>query len=292
MIYGFLNIDKPKGFTSFDVVAKLRKIFDIKKIGHLGTLDPLATGVLVVAIGEATKLIEFINNSEKTYETEITLGETSNTYDAEGEIKKASNKKPTLKALKEALNKFKGEILQIPPIHSAIKIKGKKAYQLARKGKKVELKARKVNIFLIKLMDFDYPKVKILVHCSAGTYIRSIANDLGVELNTGAYLSGLKRTEVGDFKIKNSINISNISKSNYKKFIIPVEKNIKSFPGIILNDIEYRKLDFGQMILREDVKDGIDIFAGFFKNRFAGILERVRTGKEKLLKFRKKLNLE
>ena len=292
MIYGFLNINKPKGITSFKVIIDLRKILQTTKIGHAGTLDPLATGVLVVGVGEALKLLEFTNNYEKEYEARITLGKTSSTYDGEGTIVKTSNKKPALKELKECIETFKGEIDQIPPIFSAVKIKGKKAYELARKGKEVNLEPRKITIKQIKIVSYKYPEMKLKISCSKGTYIRSLAHDIGIKLNTGAYLSSLKRTKVDKFTIKNSVDLKNLNKKNIRKYIIPVEKVIKMFPRIILNDIEYRKLNFGQTILRDDVKDGIDIFAGFFKNSLVGILERVKGSSEKLLKYYKKLNIE
>jgi tRNA pseudouridine55 synthase len=292
MIYGFLNINKPKGITSFKALIDLRKVLQTTKIGHIGTLDPLATGVLVVAVGEALKLIEFTNNFDKEYEAEITLGKTSTTYDAEGVIIKTSDKKPTVKEIKECIEYFKGEILQIPPIFSAIKIKGKRAYELARKGTQVTLEPRKIIIKEIKIVSFKYPKIKLRIFCSKGTYIRSLAHDIGEKLNTGAYLSALKRTKVDNFSIKNSIDLNKLNNKNVNKYIIPVEKILKMFPNITLNDTEYKKLNFGQTILREDVKDGIDIFAGFFKNTFVGIIERVNGKQNNIFKYRKKFNIE
>jgi len=292
MIYGFLNINKPKGITSFKALIDLRKVLQTTKIGHIGTLDPLATGVLVVAVGEALKLIEFTNNFDKEYEAEITLGKTSTTYDAEGVIIKTSDKKPTVKEIKECIEYFKGEILQIPPIFSAVKVKGKRAYELARKGTEVTLEPRKITIKEIKIISFKYPVIKLKINCSKGTYIRSLAHDIGEKLNTGAYLSALKRTKVDNFSIKNSIDLNKLNNKNVNKYIIPVEKILKMFPNITLNDTEYKKLNFGQTILREDVKDGIDIFAGIFKNNLVGIIERVNGTTKNIFKYRKKLNIE
>jgi len=291
MVNGFLNINKPKGITSFDVIRRIRRIKFGEKVGHLGTLDPLATGVLVLVFGEATKLIEFISNEDKEYEAEITLGAVSDTYDAEGEIIKVSDKEPTKKQLSTTLKKFTGEIFQIPPKFSAVKIKGKKAYELARKGAPVKLEKRKIKIYSIKIIKFDYPKLKIKVICSCGTYIRSLAYDIGEELKTGAFLSGLIRTRAGVFFIKNSLNLDNLTEKKLEQSVVPVEKIIKLFPKIILNSIEYKKLNFGQTILRPNLRDGIDLFRGFYKNALVGILER-KEKRQKYLKYYKKLNID
>jgi len=283
MKYGFLNIYKPKGITSFDVIFKLRKILNIKKMGHTGTLDPLAEGVLIVAIGEATKIIEFMIKDEKAYSAEIILGSESNTYDAEGELKKVSSQKPDFDQVQAVLGSFKGEIDQVPPMFSALKIKGKKAYELAREGKEVEMKSRKVTISEIVLIDYKYPNLTIDVECSSGTYIRSLAYDIGKKLDTGAYLNALKRTKVGHFLIKDSVKLEEI---DLKKHLIPLEAVSLNFTTVEISQEELKKLNFGQFIDRPDIED--DIVCAFLEKKLIGILERVKNAH---FKYKKKLNI-
>ncbi len=200
---------KRTGPTSHDIVDRIRKIAGIKKVGHAGTLDPLAEGILIIGVGrEATKQLDKFKVQEKEYEAEIILGFSSDTDDAQGKIIKNEVKKIPIKTdiLKELKN-FEGEIKQIPPKYSAIKIKGKTAYSLARKGEKVMLKPRKVNIKKINLLEYNYPKLRIRVICSSGVYIRSIARDLGELLQTGGYISKLTRVRLGSFTKQDCILI-------------------------------------------------------------------------------------
>ena len=219
---GILIIDKPLNITSMDVIRRLRKITGIKKIGHAGTLDPLATGVLVVALSKKyTKRINEIMSTKKRYETEINLSAFSETDDAEGKKDYiVVNKKPTINEVKNVLKKFIGEIDQVPPIYSAIKINGKKAYDLARKGELIKMKKRKVFIEDIKLISYDYPSLRIKVKCGKGTYIRSLGRDIGKSLNTGGYLTFLRRTKVGKFSIENSVKLDDLNENNYEKFLL------------------------------------------------------------------------
>ncbi len=200
-------IYKPKGPTSHDIINKLRKEMGIKKIGHAGTLDPLASGVLVVGVGrEATKQLGTIVKKEKEYLAKIRLGMTSTTDDEEGvktEIK-IVGKIPTLGEIKKAIAKFQGEISQTPPIYSAIKIKGKEAYKLARKGQEPKLKPRKVEIKKIDILKYEWPYLEIRVVTGPGVYIRSLARDIGQHLKTGGYLAELERTRVGEFTKENT----------------------------------------------------------------------------------------
>jgi len=201
-------IDKPKGWTSFDVVAKVRSILHIKKVGHAGTLDPNATGLLIIGTETDTKKLEHLTkNTNKTYDAEIVLGENRTTDDVEGEVTKTFEVKhiPTDEEINQVLKSFEGEQMQMPPIYSAIKIKGKKAYELARKGKEIKLEPRKVTIYKIKLTDYKYPTLKIICEVSSGTYIRSIAHDIGEKLNTGAYLNELRRTKVGEYLVEKAL---------------------------------------------------------------------------------------
>lgn len=218
---GFVLINKPKGITSFGIVAQLRKITGVKRIGHCGTLDPLASGLLICAIGRsATKQIDSLLKQEKTYLAEVELGKESNTYDMEGEIKKIKfNNKPTKKEIKEILKRFIGEIDQVPPIYSAKKINGRRAYDLARKGEEVKLKKNKIKIYKIEIISYKFPFLKIKVECGSGTYIRSLAHDIGRQLKTGAVLIGLIRESVGKYSLKKSLEIEKIG-------LDVIEKNI------------------------------------------------------------------
>lgn len=241
----FLNVYKPKGITSFDVIYKLRKLLKIKKIGHSGTLDPLADGVMQIGVGNTSRLLEYLN-SNKTYIAEIQFGYSSDTLDAEGEIVKLDDVNFCQNDYLQAIEKFKGKIIQIPPKFSAIKVNGQKLCDIARKNpnKEVEIPKREVEIHDIKLIDFTDNKATIEVTCSKGTYIRTLAQDIAKSLNTDAYLTKLTRTKAGNFDIKDSIKIEEIS----------IEKD-----GI--NPIEALELE--SYILSEDefnlVKNGVSI---------------------------------
>ena len=238
MNFGFLNIYKPVGITSHDVVAKLRRITGIKQIGHTGTLDPFAEGVLPVCIGKATRLIEYLDD-DKEYLATIKFGVATTTYDREGEITFSSDKKISAHDVENTLKSFEGEILQLPPIYSAIKVKGKKLYEYAREGKEVDIQPRRVTVESIELKSFDAEKqqAEVLIQCSKGTYIRSIANDLGKTLGCGGHLIKLVRTRAGRFRVENSVPLEDID--SLENLINPVE--ILNYPKIIVNsnDIEY-----------------------------------------------------
>jgi tRNA pseudouridine55 synthase len=214
---GILIINKPKTWTSFDVVAKVRNTLQIRKVGHTGTLDPLATGVLVLCLGRATKKVEEITGLEKEYIAEITLATTSNTDDAEGELVKNESAKPVERdTLESVLEKFKGEIQQVPPQFSAKQINGQRAYKLARKGREVKLEPRTVTIHELEILDYNWPILKLCILCGKGTYIRSIARDIGKELGCGAYMSELQRTKVGNFTLGEAITIEEVSEEKIK----------------------------------------------------------------------------
>ena len=210
-LFGFLNIYKPVGMTSHDVVSVLRRVTKIKQIGHTGTLDPFAEGVLPICIGKATRLIEYLQD-DKEYLATVQFGAATNTFDLDGEKVFTSDKKVSRDDIKEGLKSFEGEILQFPPIFSAIKVKGKKLYEYARKGEEVEIQPRKVIIENIELKNFDeeLQQAQILLKCSKGTYIRSIANDLGKNLGCGGYLIKLIRTQAGKFRVENSVQLDGI----------------------------------------------------------------------------------
>ena len=233
-MFGFLNIYKPRGFTSFDVVAVLRKITHVKQIGHTGTLDPFAVGVLPICIGKSTKLIEYLPD-DKEYIATIQFGANTDTYDVEGEIVKTFDKQISKQDILDVLKNFEGEIEQIPPIYSAIKINGKKLYEYAREGKEVEIKSRKVFISKIELLSFDNNKqsAQILVKCSKGTYIRSIAYDIGKKLNCGGYLTELVRTKAGLFGIETALKLEDI------KTLQDVQNNLID-PSVVIPIPQYQ----------------------------------------------------
>ncbi len=209
-------IDKPKGWTSFDVVNKIR--FSVAKergkkpknikVGHAGTLDPLATGLLIVLVGkEFTKKASEYSNMDKTYEVTMKLGQTSVTGDEEGEKTDMSDIEPSAKEVQQSIDKFQGDIMQTPHNFSAIKVNGQRAYKLARKGQEVAIEPRKVTIYSTELIDYTYPQVKFIAKVSSGTYIRSLVEDIGKDLKTGAYMSDLRRTHIGQFKVDEAEHI-------------------------------------------------------------------------------------
>jgi tRNA pseudouridine55 synthase len=215
-----LLIDKPIGWTSFNVVKKIKyliqKKYNIKKlkVGHAGTLDPLATGLLIICTGKATKKIIDFQNMSKVYTGEITLGATTDSYDLETEITKTyETKHLTASVLEKTTKKFIGEINQVPPIFSAIKLNGERLYKKARRGESVKIKSRKIKIFDFTLTNIDMPKVNFKINCSKGTYIRSIANDFGKELNSGGYLSRLCRESIGNYHLSESLDINSFKNS-------------------------------------------------------------------------------
>ena len=212
----FLLIDKPRGMTSHDVVDRVRKITGEKRVGHAGTLDPNATGLLIIGVGrESTKRLWTISAGKKSYVAEICLGEVRDTDDVEGKvISKSKSKRVSLEKIENTLRKFIGEQEQVPPLYSAIKISGRKAYEMARKGKEIKLKPRKVVVYSTKVLDYRYPILKIAAEVSSGTYIRSLARDIGDKLGTGAYLKELRRTRIGKFDIKESVGLEELSETD------------------------------------------------------------------------------
>jgi len=224
---GFILIDKERDWTSFDVVAKLRTITKIKKIGHAGTLDPFATGLLVVAIGKATKLLDLLIGQNKTYQATMILGQESDTYDITGKISTSSNTKIfSQEEIKTVLTKFIGRQEQIPPMFSAKKLNGKKLYELARQGIEVERKAKSINIYSLVLEKYDFPRVTFSVNCSTGTYIRSLAHDLGRSLGCGALLEDLRRTSVAGIDVSWATTIGVLTE-DWRDKLLPLDEMSK-----------------------------------------------------------------
>ena len=239
---GVINIFKNTGMTSFDVVRIIKKVSGTKKVGHTGTLDPEASGVLPVCIGKGTKIIDYIMNSNKTYEVELKLGITTTTYDLEGDV--VNEKNPGFLNKDEilnAINSFKGEYNQIPPMYSALKQNGVRLYELARKGIEVERKGRLINIYNIEEIKIDNPYVSMKVTCSKGTYIRSLCYDIGEKLGVGATMTKLKRSKTSKFSEEDSININDINSDNINDYIISIEDALDFYDKIIVLN-KYSKL--------------------------------------------------
>ena len=257
MLLGFLNINKPKGMTSHDVISKLRRVSKIRQIGHTGTLDPMAQGVLPVAVGKATRLIEFLLEN-KAYIATLEFGKISDTYDIEGNVEGYSDAKVSEEQIVCALEKFVGKIEQIPPAYSAVHYNGKRLYELAREGKIPEdIPKRTVFISKISLLDFnpDTNVARIEIECSKGTYVRSIVNDLGQILGCGAVMTDLVRTKSGLFEIDNAVPLDMfVDISDVEKYLInPIE--VLSYSCYTLTEFEYQKIKHGQSIETASFED-------------------------------------
>lgn len=269
---GFINLNKPKGFTSFDCVAKLRRILQMKKIGHAGTLDPDATGVLPIAVGQATRLLEYVTIATKSYRAGINFGVKTTTQDATGDV--ISTKKcPTLskKDLLQILPLFTGEISQIPPMYSAIKIDGKRLYELARKNIEVHRDARRVVIHEINLVEFtegEFPEAIIDVVCSKGTYIRTLIDDIGEKLSTHAHMAHLVRLAVGEFIIENALNFEEISSSVLEhnlSFLLPLDYQLGRLGRLTVDADKARMLQNGVPIRKEDFTTDVSTYENIYR---------------------------
>lgn len=233
---GILVIRKEKGYTSHDVVAKLRGILHMKKIGHTGTLDPAAEGVLPVALGRGTRLVELLTEKEKTYEAVLRLGVSTDTQDMTGTILSEKPVTVTEEEVRETVASFVGEQMQVPPMYSALKVGGKKLYELAREGKTIERKPRPVVFYEIRIMDISLPLVRISVTCSKGTYIRTLCNDIGEKLGCGGAMEELLRTRSGNFTLEESLMLSQVeeavSDGTIMEKIVPVEEVLSMYPAL------------------------------------------------------------
>ena len=239
MIHGIINVYKEKGYTSHDVVAKLRGIAGQKKIGHTGTLDPDATGVLPVCLGRATKVCDLLTEKDKTYEALLFLGVETDTQDTSGTVlKQGDTSALVVNEVEQAILSFVGEYDQIPPMYSALKVNGKKLYELAREGKTVERKARRVQIHNIRILEINLPRVRMEVECSKGTYIRTLCHDIGGKLGCGGCMENLIRTKVSCFELKDSYKLEEIAKikaeGNLEKVLMPVDALFPQYPQIVV----------------------------------------------------------
>jgi tRNA pseudouridine55 synthase len=234
--FGLLNIAKPAGFTSRDVVSRVQRLVRPAKVGHAGTLDPLATGVLVVCVGPATRLVPVIQEMPKTYRATFLLGRTSDTDDVEGTVIETPVKTmPTLEQVRAALPEFVGCILQTPPAHSAVKVAGKRAYKLARKGEEVELTARQVDVYQIDVLRYEPPEVVLEIECGSGTYVRSIGRDLGERLNCGAVMSALERTAIGSFTLRDAVALDQVIQEPLASHLLPAVAALPHLPQVVVD---------------------------------------------------------
>lgn len=284
-MFGFININKPAGITSHDVVAKLRRISKIKQIGHTGTLDPMAQGVLPVAIGKASRLIEYLEEN-KGYIAKLQLGKVSDTYDTEGAVKEYSDKKISKAEFADVLANFRGRIEQIPPVYSAVHYNGKRLYELARKGiLPDDIPKRTVFINKLELLQYNEEEqtAEIEVECSKGTYIRSLINDIGLTLGCGAVMSGLTRTKSGLFTIDTAVPLDAlIDIEDIEKHLInPIE--VLSYKSYLLTEFEYQKIKHGQSI-DAGKTDNSDYFCLVYKNELCAIAQKDETTNKLLTK--------
>ena len=249
MANGILIIDKPAGWTSQDVAAKLRGVFHEKRVGHGGTLDPMATGVLPIFIGRATRGVEFFESAEKEYIAGIKLGTVTNTQDTTGEVLETNSVSVTREDLEAALKRFTGELDQIPPMYSAIKIGGQKLYELARKGQEVERKPRRITIFELELLDGSGCDYTLRVRCSKGTYVRTLCHDLGQMLGCGACMSSLRRTRAGSFTLGQAITMEQLlefaKETDPQDLLMPADALFAEFPPLIVELGQAEKLRHG-----------------------------------------------
>jgi len=282
---GILNIYKEKGYTSHDVVAILRRKLGIKRIGHTGTLDPNAEGVLVVCLGRATKAVSYLEADSKRYIAELTLGITTDTGDIWGNILSEKDVDISEDEIKDAIMSFKGKISQVPPMYSALKVNGKKLYELAREGIEVKRKARDIEIFDIDIISIDDKKVKFEVFCSKGTYIRTLCEDIGAKLGCGATMSALERIQAGRFKKESTVKLNEVTTENLENYLIDIEEVFKDYPRIeLFGKDTFRYLNG----IRFEVEYNEGSYAIYIDNKFIGV-GRVEDG---ILRSEKRFNID
>lgn len=267
MIHGVINIHKEKGYTSHDVVAKLRGIVGQKKIGHTGTLDPDATGVLPVCLGKATKLCDMLTDKNKTYEAVMLLGKVTDTQDISGTVlSESSTENINEEMVNDVIQSFVGDSMQIPPMYSALKVNGKKLYELAREGIEVERKARPISIYDITIKEINLPRVRMEVSCSKGTYIRTLCHDIGTKLGCGACMEALIRTKVSRFELKDSLTLGEVQglkeAGRLEEVIVPIDEMFSDYEAVTLKE-EFMPLIFnGNTFLPKHLNKHTELFDG------------------------------
>ena len=255
-ISGVLVVDKPVGLTSHEVVQIIRHGTNIRRAGHTGTLDPRASGVLIVLIGPAVRLSEYVSASDKRYQAIIRLGATTDTFDADGRFtSKDETPQITEEQFETALKTFVGEIIQTPPPYSAVKVHGRPAYDMAREGEEVQLEPRKIQVYSLELLEWAPPEAVIDVYCSSGTYVRSLANDLGDKLGSGAYLTGLRRTKSGRFTLRDAVPLRKLREAfdagNWYQYVIPAAEALSDWPALELDNEQVEAVRHGHRVPAE-----------------------------------------
>ena len=255
-----INLNKPSGITSHQAVTGVKRLLGVKKAGHTGTLDPAATGVLLICLNEATKVSRFLLDMDKRYRARVKLGERTDTYDAQGTVIEQNDASAlTEKDVVTAIKMFEGSITQKPPMYSAVKVKGRKLYELARKGVEIERRERRVNIYELRVSGFDLPYFDLEVSCSKGTYIRTLCDDIGSVLGTGAVLYSLERSAIGPFEIKNSASPEELGGGDFfeskKKSFCSIDEALSDFREVVLDEADYRGAMRGVQIETNKIKD-------------------------------------
>jgi len=239
---GIIIIDKPAGWTSQDVTARLRRVFNTRRIGHGGTLDPMATGVLPVFVGRATRGVEFFEHAEKTYEAEMRLGVTTDTEDITGAVLEQRSVDISEETFLAVLPQFRGEILQVPPMYSALKVDGKKLYELARQGKEVERKPRPITIHELECVAFSGDTATLRVRCSKGTYIRTLCKDIGAALGCGGCMAGLRRVQAGEYTIEEAVPLQELLETQTpERYLRPVDTMFRNFESVTLTEKQEKR---------------------------------------------------
>lgn len=263
---GILNLNKPRGPTSHDVVARVRVLTGIRRAGHAGTLDPLATGVLLVCVGRATRVAEYLALKRKTYRAHVRLGVTTDTYDAEGRVVAEAPVGVSRAQVEAALEKLRGTIMQVPPMYSAVKHEGTPLYRLARQGLEVERKARQVEVYRLELTDWEPPECTLEVTCSSGTYVRALAHALGEALGCGAHLAGLVRLASGQFGLEDAVTLEELAQAvadgRWAALLHPIDAALAHFPALHLDADAARRLCLGQAISPRDPSTRLRAGAG------------------------------
>ncbi|MBD5549087.1 MAG: tRNA pseudouridine(55) synthase TruB [Lachnospiraceae bacterium] len=282
MYHGIINVYKEAGYTSHDVVARLRGICGQKKIGHTGTLDPDAVGVLPVCLGNGTRLCDMLTDRRKEYIASLRLGMVTDTQDISGKILEEREVLVSPSKVKNAILSFLGESMQIPPMYSALKVNGKKLYELAREGKEVERAARPITVYAIEILKEEHPDYVFKVECSKGTYIRTLCNDIGEQLGCGAVMTKLIRSRVGEFEIEKAYTLDELQNLSHQGIlsdaIVPVEKMFEAYPALIVKESSHKVIQNGNQLRKEDfeqetgeIPDGKEIRVYSHQNIFFGI---------------------
>jgi tRNA pseudouridine55 synthase len=278
-VFGILNIDKPRGLTSRDVVNGVQRLTRPHKAGHAGTLDPLATGVLVVCLGKATRLIQYVQQQPKRYLGEFQFGLASDTEDIEGEVTRVAEAHvPSADELQAAIPQFVGEIEQRPPAFSALKVKGKRAYQLARQGEAVELASRRIMIYGLKLVSYSYPRFQLDIECGSGTYVRSLGRDIAAAVHASTVMTSLRRVAVGTFQLATSIPFTEVTADRIASELLPAAMAVSHLPTLTVSDSDCHELRNGRRIPNPGLPARSEVAAMSIEGSLVAILEVIDAG--------------